>query len=56
MTKTHALCPMEKFKEGFKAIMENGNYLRIFEKYYGKGKVPPAGCDINREIYVIPKE
>lgn len=47
---------MEKFKEGLNIIRENGNYLRIFEKYYGSGKVPKVVSDISKEIYVLPKE
>jgi polar amino acid transport system substrate-binding protein len=45
-----------KFKAGFGIIRENGTYQRVFEKYYGKGKVPPIVNEINREIFVLPKE
>lgn len=47
---------LEKFKEGLDLIRENGNYIRVFEKYYGKGRVPEAVKDIDKEIYIIPKE
>jgi len=47
---------MEKFREGLNLIRENGTYMKVFEKYYGAGKVPKVVSDINKEIYVIPKE
>ncbi len=47
---------MDKFEEGLTIIRENGNYLRVFEKYYGKGKVPAMVGDIGKEVYVLPKQ
>lgn len=45
-----------RFKAGFSKIRENGTYQRVFEKYYGRGKVPPIVYEINREVFVLPKE
>ena len=47
---------MDKFREGLNLIRENSTYLSVFEKYYGKGRVPAEVGDINRKVYVIPKE
>lgn len=47
---------LNAFQEGIQRIRDNGTYLRIFEKYYGAGKVPDVVSDITKEIYVIPKE
>ena len=47
---------MTKFEEGLNLIRKNGDYDRVFEKYYGKGKVPAVVSDISKEIYVIPEE
>lgn len=46
----------DAFKEGLSLIRENGNYMKVFEKYYGAGKVPKVVSDIEKEVYVIPKE
>jgi polar amino acid transport system substrate-binding protein len=47
---------MKALEEGIQRIRDNGTYLRVFKKYYGKRKVPDIVSDVNREIYVIPKE
>jgi polar amino acid transport system substrate-binding protein len=47
---------LNAFKEGVARIRANGTYLRVFEKYYGVGRVPGVTGDLMREIYVIPKE
>lgn len=47
---------LNAFKDGIQRIRDNGTYLRVFEKYYGTGKVPDVVSDVTREIYVIPKE
>jgi len=31
----------EKFVKGFEKIRQSGDYIRILEKYYGKGTIPP---------------
>lgn len=46
---------LKAFEEGIQRIRDNGVYHRVFEKYYGVGKVPEVAGDIDREIYVIPK-
>lgn len=45
-----------KFQEGLNIIKNNGKYLKVFEIYYGAGKVPKVVSDISKEVYVIPKE
>ncbi len=47
---------MDKFREGLNLIRENGIYLSVFEKYYGKGRVPADVGDLNRPVYVIPEK
>ncbi len=46
---------MNKFEEGLNLIRKNGSYLRVFEKYYGKDKVPPAVIDLVKEVDIIPE-
>lgn len=43
------------FKLGLKAILADGTYMQIFEKYYGKGKVPAIVKQVERQSYIIPK-
>ena len=31
----------EQFRTGLNAIIDDGQYIRILENYYGKGKIPP---------------
>ena len=38
-----------EFDRGMKRIKENGKYLEIVEKYYGKGKVPRIVLDFIKE-------
>ncbi|WP_417070506.1 substrate-binding periplasmic protein [Niveibacterium terrae] len=44
------------FRAGVQRIRKDGSYLRIFEKYYGAGKVPDSVWEIDRKPYLIPKE
>lgn len=44
------------FKKGFQQIRDNGIYLRILEKYYGKGQVPEWVTDLTQLSYDIPKD
>ena len=46
---------LSKFQEGLNLIRDNGNYLKVLEKYYGKNNVPQEVGDITREVYIIPE-
>ncbi len=44
---------LDKFRKGLALIRENGEYHRIFESYYGKGKVPPVVEDLDHAPYLL---
>lgn len=44
------------FKKGVQKIRKNGTYHKVFEKYYGIGKVPSVVSDINKKPYIIPNK
>ncbi len=46
---------IEALQSGIRTIRSNGTYTRIFEKYYGKGRLPAKVSDINQKAYSIPK-
>jgi len=43
------------FRKGLEQIQQNGTYQKIFEKYYGEGKVPAIVSELDRDIYIIPQ-